>query len=57
MASNRLMYPLIKHNNANCIAIGSRATTEKLSLQIIGKWLSTEFEGGRHLNRIEKIEA
>ena len=46
-----------KHNNANCIAIGSRATTGELSLQIIEKWLSTEFEGGRHLNRIKKIEA
>ena len=46
-----------KHNNANCIAIGSRATSEELSLQIIEKWLSTKFEGGRHLNRIEKIEA
>ena len=46
-----------KHNNANCIAIGSRATSEELSLQIIEKWLSTEFEGGRHLNRIKKIEA
>ena len=46
-----------KHNNANCIAIGSRVTSEELSLQIIEKWLSTEFEGGRHLNRIEKIEA
>lgn len=46
-----------KHNNANCIAIGSRTTSEELSLQIIEKWLTTEFEGGRHLNRIEKIEA
>ena len=46
-----------KHNNANCIAIGSRATSEELCLKIIEKWLSTEFEGGRHLNRIEKIEA
>ena len=46
-----------KHNNANCIAIGSRATSEELSLEIVDKWLSTEFEGGRHLNRIKKIEA
>ena len=46
-----------KHNNANCIAIGSRATSEELSLKIVDKWLSTEFEGGRHLNRIKKIEA
>lgn len=46
-----------KHNNANCIAIGSRATSVELTLQIVEKWLTTEFEGGRHLNRIKKIEA
>lgn len=46
-----------KHNDANCIAIGSRATSEELTLKIVEKWLSTEFEGGRHLNRIKKIEA
>lgn len=46
-----------KHNNANCIAIGSRATSVELTLQIVEKWLTTEFEGGRHLKRIKKIEA
>lgn len=46
-----------KHNNANCISIGSRATDKKLTIKIIEKWLSTDFEGGRHLKRISKIEA
>ena len=46
-----------KHNDANCIAIAPRATSEELTLKIVEKWLSTEFEGGRHLNRIKKIEA
>lgn len=45
------------HNNANCIAIGSRKTDPALALKIIETWLNTEFEGGRHLRRIEKIEA
>lgn len=46
-----------KHNNANCIAIGLRTVTEDLALKIVGIWLDTEFEGGRHIARIEKIEA
>ena len=46
-----------KHNNANCISIGSRTTSKELCLQIIEKWLTTEFDGGRHLIRIRKIEA
>jgi ribose 5-phosphate isomerase B len=45
-----------KHNNANCISIGARPTDEKMAIQIVEKWLSTEFEGGRHQRRIEKIE-
>ena len=45
-----------KHNNANCISIGSRRTNEKLALKIIEKWLNTSFEGGRHAIRINKIE-
>tara|TARA_X000000368_G_scaffold378896_1_gene333589 strand:+ start:82 stop:522 length:441 start_codon:yes stop_codon:yes gene_type:complete len=45
------------HNNANCIALGSRATNIELALKIIQKWIHTDFEGGRHENRIKKIEA
>jgi ribose 5-phosphate isomerase B len=45
------------HNNANCIAIGARPVNEALALKIVNIWLTTEFEGGRHARRIEKIEA
>lgn len=44
------------HNNANVIAIGARLVSESLALKIVDTWLATEFEGGRHIRRIEKIE-
>lgn len=44
------------HNNANCIALGARPTSKSLAFQIVDKWLSTPFEGGRHQRRIDKIE-
>ncbi len=44
------------HNNANCIAIGARPVPEELALKIVATWLDTEFEGGRHTRRVEKIE-
>ena len=43
------------HNDANIITIGSRLTTKKNALRFIDVFLSTEFEGGRHLKRIKKI--
>ena len=45
-----------EHNNANCIAIGSRTVTEETALKIVAIWLDAEFKGGRHTIRIEKIE-
>ena len=44
------------HNNANCIAMGARPVSEELALKIVGIWLDTEFEGGRHIARVNKIE-
>ena len=44
-----------EHNDANCIAIGARPVPEALALKIVGIWLNTEFEGGRHQRRVEKI--
>ncbi|NQT25271.1 ribose 5-phosphate isomerase B [candidate division KSB1 bacterium] len=44
------------HNDANVIAIGERTIPKELALQIVDVWLESEFEGGRHLRRIEKIE-
>jgi len=44
------------HNNANILALGARLTDETVIYQIVDSFLSTEFEGDRHQNRINKIE-
>ena len=44
-----------QHNNANIIALGSRLTKRKLSLKLVDVFLTTKFEGGRHLKRVKKI--
>ncbi len=44
------------HNNANMISIGERMISPELALKIVEIWLSTEYEGGRHDQRIAQIE-
>ncbi|WP_027376843.1 ribose 5-phosphate isomerase B [Kaistella palustris] len=44
-----------KHNDANMMALPTRFIAEQLALEIVQKFLSTEFEGGRHQNRVGKI--
>jgi ribose 5-phosphate isomerase B len=44
-----------QHNNANIISIPSRFVSEAEAWQMVGTFLKTEFEGGRHQNRVEKI--
>jgi ribose 5-phosphate isomerase B len=44
-----------QHNNANILAIGERVIGPGLALEIIETWLDTEFLGGRHGNRVDKI--
>jgi len=46
-----------EHNNANMISIGQRMVTLETALAIVDTWLRTSFAGGRHIRRIEKIEA
>ena len=43
------------HNNANVMTIGSRLTKKKVALKCVSVFLKTNFEGGRHLKRINKI--
>ena len=43
------------HNDANIITLGSRLLTKKNALKMVGVFLKTKFEGGRHLKRIKKI--
>ena len=46
----------IKHNCSNFFSIPSRTTTVSDLSQYISLWLETDFEGGRHCARIQKIE-
>ena len=43
------------HNNANILALGSRLINKREALKLVNIFLSTKFEGGRHLRRIKKI--
>ena len=45
-----------KHNDANVLVLPARFVSEEDALAILGTWLDTDFEGGRHQRRIEKIE-
>lgn len=45
-----------KHNNANIIVMGGRIIGEEIAKDALDKFLATKFEGGRHENRIKKIE-
>ena len=45
-----------KHNDANVLALGARMTDLKMILKIVDIWLNTDFEGGRHLKRVNLIE-
>ncbi len=46
-----------EHNNANVICLGERITGCDLALDIVDAYLSAEFMGGRHQNRIDKLMA
>jgi ribose 5-phosphate isomerase B len=43
------------HNDANVICIPARFVSEEKALKMVEVFLQTAFEGGRHLNRVEKI--
>ena len=45
-----------QHNDANVLSIGQRLVPEDLALSIVRIWLTTDFEGGRHANRIAQLE-
>lgn len=43
------------HNDANMLALGAGIVGKNLALDIVDTWLDTDFEGGRHIKRVEKI--
>jgi len=46
-----------QHNDANILAMGGRILGETVALDILDVWLATEYEGGRHQRRLDKIAA
>ncbi|HEY3394010.1 MAG TPA: RpiB/LacA/LacB family sugar-phosphate isomerase, partial [Lacipirellulaceae bacterium] len=44
------------HNDSNVLAIGERLLTEAEALAVLETWMTTAFEGGRHLYRIQLID-
>jgi ribose 5-phosphate isomerase B len=46
-----------EHNDANVLTLGAGLIGENLAQQILDTWLLTEFGGGRHARRVDKIMA
>ena len=45
-----------RHNDSNVLVLPSRFMSDEDAAAALEKWLSTDFEGGRHQRRVEKIE-
>lgn len=45
-----------QHNDANVLAIPVRFVSQEVALEMVEAFLNTEFEGGRHQRRVEKID-
>lgn len=45
-----------RHNNANVLVLGGRITQPQEAFMIIDAWMSANFEGGRHLRRVELLD-
>ena len=45
-----------EHNNANILSLGARFMSESEIYRVIEIWLNEPFEGGRHIQRIEKLD-
>ena len=43
------------HNNSNVLAMGGRVVTPEKAVQILENWLDTQFEGGRHIKRVDML--
>ena len=45
-----------EHNDSNVLILGGRVIGVSLAMEILDIWLNTEFEGGRHQKRLDKIK-
>ncbi|ERG67553.1 MULTISPECIES: ribose 5-phosphate isomerase B [Exiguobacterium] len=46
-----------QHNDSNIMTMGERVIGPGLALDLVATWLDTDFEGGRHSNRVDKMSA
>ena len=46
-----------QHNDANVLSLGERMISQDLALHIVRVWLTTDFEGGRHVARVAQLDA
>lgn len=54
LVSNAMLWK--QHNNANVLVLGGRQVSFELAKQMVDEYIKTQFEGGRHQQRIEDIE-
>ena len=55
--TNEIVELIRQHNNANILCIPARYTSIPQALKMVETFLATDFEGGRHQNRVDKIPA
>ena len=46
-----------KHNDANIVCLSAEKTKKELARDIVNTFITTKFEGGRHLRRVQKLES
>ena len=46
-----------EHNNANILCLGGRTLTLTIAQHLVKTWLDTSFEGGRHDQRLQKLDS
>ncbi|MEA2102427.1 MAG: ribose 5-phosphate isomerase B [Thermodesulfobacteriota bacterium] len=44
------------HNDSNCLVMGGRVIGPAVAQDMVGVWMDTTFEGGRHQSRLDKVE-
>lgn len=44
------------HNDANVLVLGAKLIDDALAIEIVQKFLNEQFEGGRHINRLNKLK-
>lgn len=44
-----------EHNDANVLCLGARVLGPEIALDVVGVWVDTEFAGGRHQRRLNKL--